>query len=86
MSTDIFLRSLKSIMASGGGLGYKGIVFFGVGSFGLPSGGTAHGYAFSPSGRVDRVVEKIEPHTLNEIGIVYQKIADGWYLFFSVEG
>jgi hypothetical protein len=67
-------------------VGYNDVVFFIVGSSGMTSGGTMYGYAFSPTAEVGPVVEKIDPKTLSRRGMVFRKIENGWYVFFSVEG
>jgi hypothetical protein len=65
--------------------GYTDHVFFIVDASGLTSGGTMYGYAYCPSA-VTPLVEKIDPASLTRTGMVFRRISDNWFLFFSVEG
>lgn len=65
--------------------GYEGTVFFLVRTKGLPSGGSMFGYAFCTTEPV-ALVDKIDPDKQQSRGIVFRKIEDGWFVFFSNEG
>lgn len=65
--------------------GYEGIVFFPVRTTGLPSGGSALGYAFCTTVPTP-LVDQIDPDKQQGRGIVFRKIEDGWFVFFSNEG
>jgi hypothetical protein len=66
-------------------VGYRDHVFFIVDASGLTSGGTMYGYAYCPSA-VTPLVEKIDPTSLTTTGMVFRRISENWFLFFSVEG
>jgi hypothetical protein len=65
--------------------GYEGTAFFLVRTKGLPSGGSMFGYAFCTT-EPTSLVEQIYPEKQQGRGIIFRKIEDGWFLFFSNEG
>jgi hypothetical protein len=82
-------RSLFRELGIGDGMlrrfGYEGTVFFLVQTKGLPSGGSMFGYALCATDPAP-LVDQIDPDKQQSRGIVFRKIEDGWFVFFSNEG
>jgi hypothetical protein len=63
-------------------VGYEGIVFFCVDSFGSVSGGDAKGIAYSDR-PIEQTVENLDRYPEGSIGrTAYRHIEGGWYLFY----